>query len=77
MRTRPRFDEEAHDSSEMGYWKSVMFVLDYSRTPLIRPPIGSKKLAALTGGRINDGLFTRKCKAVFARQPKNVAVITR
>ena len=54
-----------------------MFVLDYSRTPLIRPPIGSKKLAALTGGRINDGLFTRKCKAVFARQPKKVAVITR
>ena len=27
-------------------------------------------MAALTGGRINDGLFTRKCKAVFARQPK-------
>jgi len=52
-------------------------LLDYSRTPLIRSPIGPPNLAALTGGRINDGLFTRKCKAVFARQPKKVVVITR
>ena len=48
VRTRPRFDEEAHDSSEMGYWESVMFVLDYSRTPLIRSPIGPQKLTVLT-----------------------------
>ena len=49
VRTWPRFDEEAHDSSEMGYWESVMFVLDYSRTPLIRSPMSQKKTGRING----------------------------
>ena len=44
----------------------------YSGTPLIRSPMGPKNLAVLT--RV---YFTRKCMAVFAREPKKVAVITR
>ena len=48
-----------------------VFVI-YSGTPLIRPPLGQKKKI----GRINGVavlttvFFTRKCMAVFARQPK-------
>ena len=47
--------------------------LRYSGTLLIWSPMGQKTLAVLT--RVFS--FTRKCMAVFARQPKKVAVIMR
>ena len=43
----------------------------YSGTPLILSPIGQKKLAVLTGDRINKGFFTRKCMAVLPGSQKS------
>ena len=39
-----------------------------SGTPLIRSPMGQKKLALLTEWPYLRGFFTRKCMAVFARR---------
>ena len=38
--------------------------------------MGQKNLAVLTGERINEVLFTRKCMVVLPRGHKKVAVIT-
>ena len=46
-------------------YQSVKTGSRYSGTPLIRSPMGQKKLAVLT-----RGFFTRKCMAVFARLPE-------
>ena len=43
---------------------SEMFFRCYRGTPLITS-IGPKQI-----GRINEGFSTRKCMAIFARQPK-------
>jgi len=37
----------------------------YSGTPLIRSQMGQENLAVLTGDRINEGFYTRKCMAVL------------
>lgn len=50
----------------------ILFILvchqgisSYRGTPLIRSPIGQKKLALLTGARIEKDFFTTKCTAVL------------
>ena len=48
----------------------------YSGRPLIRSPMGQKKVAVLTGDRIKEGIFTRKCRAVWPSGQNKVAVIT-
>ena len=41
------------------------FIRKYSGTPLIWSLMGQKKIAVLTGDRIIEGFFTRKCMAVL------------
>ena len=48
----------------------------YRGTPLIRSPMGQKNLAVLTGDHINEGIFTRKCMAIWPSGQNIVAVIT-
>ena len=56
-------------------WKHMQFamkaILEYSGTPLTRSPMGQKNLAILMT------VFYQKMYGCFARQLKNVAVITR
>ena len=40
-------------------------ICSYRGTPLIRSPIGQKKLSLLTGARIKKDFFTTKCTAVL------------
>ena len=42
----------------------------YSGTPLIRSPMGPKKLPILTGGRINEGFFYKKMYGGFCQAGK-------
>ena len=46
----------------------VNLLLQYSGARLIRSPMGKKKLATLTGDRINEGFFYKNGR--FARQQK-------
>ena len=64
------------EKSMMGHYSQQNF-LNYSGNPLIRSPIGQKKLAVLTGDRINEGFFYKKMYGRFAWRPKNVVIITR
>ena len=53
----------------------VNLLLQYSGALLIRSPMGKKKLATLTGDRINEGFFLQEWP--FCQAAKKVAVITR
>ena len=48
----------------------LLLVTTYSGTPLMRSPMGQKKLAVLKDDHVNEGFFYKKMYGRFARRPK-------
>ena len=48
----------------------LLLVTTYSGTPLMRSPMGQKKLTVLKDDHVNEGFFYKKMYGRFARRPK-------
>ena len=55
----------------------LLLVTTYSGTPLMRSPMGQKKLAVLKDDHVNEGFFYKKMYGRFARRPKKRSRNTR